>query len=280
MAFLHTAHAGLRACGTRRRPVPAPAVAYPARAKRRGSSVAEREQLVMDTFVALADTLASDYEIGEFLHLLVERCANVLQVSAGGVLVEDPEGQLRLAASLSPAMERLEVAELQSMEGPCIDAYRDVEQVTAADLRDHQDRWPNVLPHALEQGLLAVFAFPLRLGGDCIGALNLYRDETGPFRDDDIRLAQAFADVAAVGILQHRKVTKAEQRAEQLQHALDSRIVIEQAKGAIQERHGVTSSEAFELLRREARNRHRELHDVCRDAIDGASLGDLASPPG
>lgn len=230
-------------------------------------------QRVMDTFVELADTLSSDYDIADFLHLLVERCQEILRATTGGVLVEGPDGSPRLVAATSEHMRRLEQAELDHEEGPCLEAYRRGEQVLAPDLRQHGERWPNVLPHALDQGLLAVLAFPLRLRGDCIGALNLYRDEVGGFEEEDVRLGQAFADVAAIGILQERKVSDAERRAEQLQYALTSRIVIEQAKGAVHERHGVHPDEAFELLRNEARTSGRKLLEVCQEVIDGRSVG-------
>ena len=234
-----------------------------------------REQLVMDTFVELADTLSSDYDVGEFLHTLVERCTTVLQVKTGGVLVEAPDGQLRLAAATSDSMKQLEDLEISLRQGPCLDAYRDVQQVLVEDLRAMNARWPKVAPEAVDMGLLAAYAFPLRLRGDCIGALNLYRGTTGEFRDDDVRLAQAFADVATIGILQERTVTRAEQRAEQLQAALSSRVLIEQAKGIIAERHDVSIQEAFDALRRHARDNNRKLRDVCQAVVD---RGDPLTP--
>lgn len=227
-----------------------------------------REQQVTETFIELADTLASDYEIGEFLHTLVERCAEILQVSTAGVVIESRAGTLRLAAATSDEMEALEDAEIDHGEGPCLDAYRRGEAVSAGDLRDELGRWPNIVPLALDMGLLAVHAFPLRLREDRIGALNLYRDSPGAFHADDVRLAQALADVAAIGILQERKVRAAEERADQLQHALDSRVVIEQAKGVLAERAGISPAEAFERLRRHARNRSEKVSDVCRLVID------------
>lgn len=231
-----------------------------------------REQLIRDTFVDLADTLASDYDVGEFLQLLVQRCEEVLSVTTCGVLLEAPEGELHLAAATTREMHRLEHAEIDRTDGPCFEAYRDVRPVVSHDLREERQRWPQVIDQALDMGLLAAYAFPLRLRDDCIGALNLYRDEPGDFDDDDARLAQAFADVAAIGILQERKVTRAERRAEQLQHALDSRVVIEQAKGIIAERHGVPLSDAFDALRRHARSNNRRVWDVCHDVIDGQPL--------
>lgn len=203
----------------------------------------QHDQLVRDTFVDLADTLVSDYDVGEFLHLLVQRCEDVLSVTTCGVLVEAPEGVLHLAAATSDQMHRLEQAEIDMKDGPCFEAYRRVELVVSQDLREERQRWPEVVDQALDMGLLpgvtpwrsatmplacsitirasrtcwscsarclarvtlrscmAAYAFPLRLRDDCIGALNLYRDEPGAFEDDDVRLAQAFADVATIGIL-------------------------------------------------------------------------------
>lgn len=133
----------------------------------------ERADLIQETFVELADTLASEYDLGEFLHLLVERCARILEVYTGGVLLETPAGDLRLAAAITEEMKVLEGAELSNAEGPCIDAYVTGDQVLAEDLRQCSDRWPQTAPHAVDIGLLAVYAFPLQLRGDRICALNL-----------------------------------------------------------------------------------------------------------
>jgi GAF domain-containing protein len=227
-----------------------------------------REQLVMDTFIDLADTLASDYEVGEFLHLLVVRCGEVLEMSTAGVVLESANGTLRLAAATSDAMATLEEAEIDHREGPCLDAYGDASQVSADDLTADFGRWPNIAPLAVDMGLLAVHAFPLSLRDDCIGALNLYRATPGDFERDDIRLAQAFADVAAIGILQRRKVAAAEERTEQLQHALDSRIIIEQAKGVLSERAGISPDEAFLRIRGYARSHSERLRRVCERILD------------
>lgn len=232
--------------------------------------VANRDQHVRETFVELADTLASDYDVGEFLHLLVHRCQAILDLTTAGVLVETPEGDLRLAAATSAGMLRLARAEIDQRDGPCYEAYRRVAPVISQDLRKERERWPQVIEEALDLGARAAYAFPLRLRGDCIGALNLYRDVPGAFHDDDIQLGQAFADVATIGILQERKVDKAERRAEHLQHALDSRTLIEQAKGITAERQGIGVSEAFDRLRSHARSNNRKLRDVCRDVINGA----------
>lgn len=231
-----------------------------------------REQFVIDTFVGLADTLASDYDVADFLHDLVERCQEALGVDAGGVMLEDPDGTLRLATATSRKMQQYELAEVTHGEGPCIDAYRNVDQVVANDLNEARERWPKAVEAALELGLQAVYAFPLRLRDDCIGALNLYRESTGPFGEADVRLGQAFADVAAIGILQQRQVTQAEQRADQLQDALSSRVIIEQAKGVLIAKTGLPPDEAFELLRTHARSHRTKLQEVARGVVESQSV--------
>ncbi len=229
-----------------------------------------REQRMLDTFVVLADSLAGDYDVTDFLQLLLERCGELLDVTTAGVLLEGPERHLHLAVALTADMEDLEQAEIDNEDGPCHEAYRTGKPVLVNDL-DHSDvalRWPTVIDRLQTMGLKSVCALPIRLRDDRIGALNLYRDVPGSFADDDVRLGQAFADVAAIGILQERKVTHAEGRTQQLQLALDSRIVIEQAKGVISAERGIPIGQAFDLLRRHARDNNRRLHDVAQSVVD------------
>jgi GAF domain-containing protein len=229
-----------------------------------------REALVIDTFITLADTLAGDYDVSELLHVLVDRCGEVLRAATAGVVLESHEGGLRLAAAMTEEMEAVEEAEMAAGSGPCVDAYRSKEPVVVPDLSACEERWPDLVPRLLAMGMRAGHAFPLRLREDCIGALNLYRRQPGEFDEDDIRLAQSFADIAAIGILQHRTVAEAELRVAQLQHALDSRVVIEQAKGVLAQRHRVTVGEAFAELRRHARDGNRKIHDLAREVVEGA----------
>lgn len=227
-----------------------------------------RERMVQDTFVLLADTLATDYDIGEFLYLLVERCREVLDISTAGVMLESPSGTLELAAATSHEMKVLEQLEVEHRQGPCLEAYLEGKQVTAEDLNEHVDRWPTITPHAIGMGLVAVFAFPMQLRGDSIGALNLYRDQAGAFDQADIDLAQAFANVAAIGIMQQRKVAHAELRSRQLQYALNSRVIVEQAKGVLAERFDISPHSAFERLRSYARSHNATIRSVCQDVLD------------
>lgn len=227
-----------------------------------------REELVSDIFVELADTLASDYEIGEFVQLLAHRCTEILQADTAGVLLETPDGHLKLAGAVSEEMYAIEQVEIELGQGLCIDAYRSREPVIAPDLVEFGDRWPQVVPRLRQLGMQAGYGFPLWLRGDCIGALNLYRRAPGEFRDDDIRLGQAFAHMAAIGILQERRVAHAQQRADQLQHALDMRVMIEQAKGVLAQRHGIPPKAAFEALRAHARRNRLRVHDLSKRIVE------------
>lgn len=239
--------------------------------KKAGSE--NRERQVGETFVELVDTLASDYEIGEFLQFLTHRCTEILQADTAGVLLETPRGHLELAGAASDEMYEIEQIEIELGQGPCIEAYRSREPVIAPELATFESRWPQVVPRLAGLGMQAGYAFPLQFRGDCIGALNLYRTVPGEFRKEDVRLGQAFAHMAAIGILQERKVTAAEERAAQLQHALDSRLIIEQAKGVLAQRHGLAPDEAFEKLRHHARRHNSRLHDLSRRIVhDGFDI--------
>ncbi|MBA2529571.1 MAG: GAF and ANTAR domain-containing protein [Euzebyales bacterium] len=229
-----------------------------------------REAALGRAFVELADTLVGDYAVADLLQMLCERCASILDVAAAGVLLTDERGRLRLSSASNEQTRVLELFEAQQEEGPCLDAYSTGEQVNERDIVHARDRWPVFAQKALDAGFRAVFAVPLRLRGDRIGALNMFRVEPGELSPADLRAAQALADVAAIGILQRRAVTAAQVRVEQLQQALDSRVVIEQAKGIIAERLHIDPEEAFERLRRHARANQRRLHDTARLVIEGA----------
>lgn len=226
-----------------------------------------------EVFAELADTLTSDFDIMDFLQVLVERSVEVLRVDVAGVTLEGRDG-LALAAGSSEQMRVLEEWEARHDQGPCRDAYHGVKQILVADLREATDRWPDFTPKALDIGMRGVHAFPLRLRDDCIGGMNLYRERPGELSDDAVRLGQAFADMATIGILQQRKLTTAERLNDQLAFALQSRVVIEQAKGVVAERYGVTPDEAFQEIRRFARRHRSKLHDVARAILHGTQIRD------
>jgi GAF domain-containing protein len=228
-----------------------------------------REALLARTLVELADTLVADFDVVELLSLLTDRCVDVLDVGAAGLMLAAPEGDLRVVASSSEAMRVLELFEIQAQEGPCLDCYRTGQPVLNQDLTAGHGRWPRFAPEARAAGFASVHALPMRLRGNVIGALNLFHVHPGLLRDADEVAAQAMADVATIAILQHRATFEAQVVNEQLNHALNSRIVIEQAKGMVAEREGVDMEGAFSQLRNHARNHNARLADVARSVIDG-----------
>jgi GAF domain-containing protein len=240
-----------------------------------------RETMLARTLVALADALVADFDVVELLTLLTDGCIDVLDVGAAGLMLVAPEGDLRVMAASSEAMRVLELLELQSQEGPCLDCYRTGQPVVNQDLATVNGRWPRFAAEALAAGFHSVHALPMRLRGTVIGALNLLHIDPGEMRHADIAAAQAMADVATIAILQHRATLEAQVINAQLNHALTSRIVIEQAKGIIAEREGLTMEQAFSTLRTHARNHNLRLVDVARDVIDGtlaAATLDRPSP--
>jgi GAF domain-containing protein len=231
------------------------------------------------TLVELADSLVADFDVVELLTLLADRCVEVLDVTAAGLMLASPESSLRVMASSSEAMRVLELFEIQAQEGPCLDCYRTGEPVLNQELSGATARWPRFAPEAAAAGFAVVHALPMRLRGTVIGALNLFHVEPGPMLQADLDGAQAFADVATIAILQHRAAAEAQVLNDQLNHALNSRVVIEQAKGMVAERKGVDMEEAFSLLRAYARNHNLRLIDVATDVINGALSSSALVPP-
>jgi transcriptional regulator with GAF, ATPase, and Fis domain len=232
--------------------------------------------LLSDTFIDLADTMVADFDIIDFLDMLVDRSVRLLDVSAAGVLLADPRGDLRVAAASTEAAGLLELFQLQNDEGPCLDCYRTGQPVSAADLSAASQRWPQFAAAATQAGFWAVQALPMRLRGQVIGALNLFRADPGPFDLDGQRIGQALADVATIGLLHERNLRRSEALAEQLQAALNSRVVIEQATGKLAERLSLDMPRAFAMLRDYARNTNQRLTDVANLFIAG---GSAAFPP-
>src|SRR5580693_3068486 len=203
-------------------------------------------QLLSETFVELTDTLVDDFDVIDFLHVLTGRSAALLDVSAVGLLLADQRGELRVVAASSEAARLLELFQLQSDQGPCLDCFRSGQPVTATDLGTDQ-RWPRFAAAATQTGFGAVQALPMRLREQVIGALNLFRAAPGVFDLADVRVGQALADVATIGLLHERNMRRSDTLNEQLQTALNSRVVIEQAKGKLAERLGLDMDQAFNL---------------------------------
>ena len=227
-----------------------------------------RERRLMDTFVELADTMVDDYDMIDFLQVLAERCVELLDSSEAGVMLADSAGRLCHAACSNERMRIVELFELQLEEGPCFDAYRTNEPVVSTAPEEVARRWPRFAPHARDAGFESVAAVPMRLRNDVIGALNLFSSHPLALGPEELRLAQALADIATIGILHQRAMADARIATTQLEVALESRIVIEQAKGIVAERNHIGVDEAFALVRNYTRAHNRLLVQTARDIID------------
>ena len=230
-----------------------------------------REGLLARTLVELADSLVDDFDVVDLLTRLTDRCVDVIDVAAAGLLLASPDGDLRVLASSSEAVRVLELFEVQANAGPCVDCYRTGEPIVNLSVRETVGRWPSFAAKAAEAGFQSVHALPMRLRGQTIGALNMFRVDDGPMRDTDLVAAQALADVATIAILQNRAVRDAQVLNEQLTRALTTRILIEQAKGVVSERAGLDMELAFARLRRHARNHNLRLTDVAQ-AVSSKAL--------
>jgi len=235
----------------------------------RGAVVSHEDRLV-ETFVTLADTLVDSYDVIDFLQTLAERCVELLDVSEAGIMLADDRGGLRHVACSSERMRLVELFEIQLEEGPCFDAFIRGNAVLSSAPEDLQSRWPRFAPHAYEAGFAAVAALPMRLRSEVIGALNLFSADFHTLTNEDLRVAQAMADIATIGILQERSIQVGRAFSTQLQSALESRVVIEQAKGIVAEHNRIDVDEAFDLLRAFTRRHGRLLAQTCRQIIDGS----------
>ncbi len=232
----------------------------------------QREMLLAKTLVELTDMLVADFDAVDLLTWLAERCVELFGAAAAGFMLAGPDGELRVVASSSEAMRALELLELQSGHGPCIDCYRSGNAVGAQDLSLVAQRWPGFGAEALAAGYRSVQAVPLRLHGAVIGALDLFHIDPAQMRPADVDNAQALADVATIAVLQHRPWREAGLLDQQLQQALNSRVAVEQAKGIVADRAGVSMELAFVTLRAHARDNDLRLVDVAAAVIDGSLL--------
>jgi GAF domain-containing protein len=238
------------------------------------------EAVLARTFVRLADTLASDFDIVDFLQGLSADSVEILRAEAAGVMLADPRGGLRLIASSDERMRLLELFELQGAQGPCLDAFASGRAVQAS-VADSRVRWPVFAPRASGAGFQVMCAVPLRVRADVIGALNLFRGSDEPFTRAEMEIAQAMAEMAAIGLIQERALRERNLLTEQLQAALNSRVVIEQAKGMLAEYLTMTVDDAFKLLRRYARDHNRKLSEIASDVVGRKiSSAALSRPPG
>lgn len=220
-------------------------------------------------FVELADTLVDEFDQVDFLQTLTDRSVELLGADAAGLMLADQRGALQLMASSMERVHELEVFELQVREGPCLDCFANGRPVVNIDLTEAYERWPVFTPAAVEAGFRATHALPLRLRRHVLGAVNLFTAEPRRLNDEHVAIGQAMADVATIGLLHERNLRERTVLSEQLQGALHSRVLIEQAKGVLAARAGVGIAEAFARMRSHARRHGVPLTRVAASVIDG-----------
>ena len=244
------------------------------------SVTSSREQLLSRAFVGLADTLVDDYDIIELLDRLVGYSVELLAADAAGIMLADSHRKLRVVTSSREDAKVMELLQLQSDQGPCMDCCRSGVPVSVPDLADAGGRWPVFAAAVAERGAYrSVHALPLRLRGEAIGAMNLFHGQPGALPEADLALGQALADVATIGILSERAIRSSELVTEQLQTALNSRVIIEQAKGVLAQRGNLTMAAAFDRLRSYARTHNTRLSEVARQVVETDLAADILDAP-
>ena len=239
-----------------------------------------RETLLIEAFVVLADTMVDDYDVIDLLDRLVAYSVELLAADAAGILLVDAVGDLRIVASSNEQSDWMELMQLQADEGPCVACFRSGAPVSIGDLGEATTRWPRFVAAIQERGAYrSVHALPLRLRGEAIGTMNLFRRQPGVLRAADLAVGQAMADVATIGILQERAIRRSEVVTEQLQTALNHRVIIEQAKGVLAHQGSLTMAAAFDRLRRYARNHNARLSEVARKVVETDLAADVLAAP-
>ena len=248
-----------------------------------------RTALTADTFVEIFDALVDDFDVVDLLTNLTNRCVQILDVSAAGILLVADSGELRVMAASNEQARLLELFQIQNAQGPCFDSFTTGNVVQIADLPTSWP-WPQFAARSVQAGMHAVCAVPLRLKDRVLGCLNLFLSEPHLLSEPDVELAQALAHVACIAIVQDQFTRRAALREGQLKHALNSRVSIEQAKGMIAERGGVDMEAAFGRLRAFCRNNNRGISEVAASLVSGAlevdaffrprlARSDTSSPP-
>ncbi|KGJ75695.1 transcriptional regulator [Cryobacterium roopkundense] len=229
-----------------------------------------REGQLLETFVTLADTLVADYDVVDLLCTLVDKCAALLEAAAAGIILSAGDGQLEVVASTNERSRLVELLQLRAGSGPCVESFLTGRAVAVPDIDTVGEVWPRFRAGALEQGFASMHAVPLRLRATTIGSLNLFWERTGGLSEADINTVQALADVATIGILQERAIRESDIVRQQLQRALNSRVLIEQAKGVLAYTHDVHMGDAFDLIRDYARKNGIPLADVAEQIVNRA----------
>ena len=240
-------------------------------------STAARERRISAAFVAVADTLTTDFDMVDLLHGLVEECTQILHTESGGLMLLDTNGELQLMTSTSEEAAFVEVMQLNASAGPCIECFSTGTAVSVPDIRKVGSEWAEFKRAALDNGFTSAHATPMKLRGQVIGTMNLFSTTRGALSERDAAVAQALTDVATIGILQERIVREVNTMSNQLHRALDSRVLVEQAKGMIAQSQSLDMDAAFAVIRAHARANGLTIREVaegvCDRSIDMALAG-------
>jgi transcriptional regulator with GAF, ATPase, and Fis domain len=230
-------------------------------------TTADRERGIITAFVSLAGTLATGYDVVDLLTSLTVESARLLDVESAGLLLADSQGVLHVLAASSENTRQLELFQLQRDEGPCLDCYRAGQPVAVPDLDQTAPRWPQFAAGAKLAGFASVHALPMRFRDKVLGTLGLFGTTAGALNDDDLALGQALADVASLALVQDKAAADSNTLNDQLQTALTSRVLIEQAKGAIAQSGQLDMADAFAALRRYSRDHNLRLTDLAQQVV-------------
>jgi transcriptional regulator with GAF, ATPase, and Fis domain len=226
-----------------------------------------REREITEAFVNIASALATGYDVVDLLSTLTGSCAQLLDVAAAGLLLADASGVLHVLAASSENTRHLETFQVQRAEGPCLDCYTSGSPVIVPDLAAEAGRWPHFVAAAHTVGFNSVHAVPMRLRDATLGAMGLFGTKVGALNDDDLRLGQALADVATVALIQDKAAADSATVNEQLQSALTSRVIIEQAKGVLAQHGDLDMDQAFAALRRYSRDHNLRLGESAQQLV-------------
>ena len=230
----------------------------------------QSDEVLFATLIEMADTTIAGFDLISFADRLVGACVDLLGVTSAGIMLADQSGSLRVFASTNEESRVLELLELQNNDGPCLEAFRTGKLIEGVDLSRFTGRWPHFVAAATAARINTAYAVPLRLRDQMIGALNLFQSGTKALSLRDLQVARVLADMAAIGIIHHWSIRHGEVLTEQLQGALDTRVIIEQAKGIVAQRQGLSMGESFRYLLQLARSSHRPIADVAIETITQA----------
>lgn len=243
--------------------------------------VTERETDFSAAFGAVPDTLTTELDVDHLLHTLVQKCVETLGMRAGGIMLADADGVLQLMTATSESVTVVESLQLASGSGPCIDSYKRGGAVSVGAIGVTGSPWPEFSAAALKEGFHSILATPMKSRTKTIGAMSLFGDSALEVNERDAALARALADLTTICILQDRAIHEGRAMEQHLQNALDSRIIIEQAKGVIAHGLTLTMDDAFALLRKHARDRNLTIRSVAKRVCDGdLEVAELATNGG